>query len=124
MPSCFGVIFRVTHGSTVEASCSRCLHHITIQPWSPFQYGFFEGVFIGNEKFPELNRKLEEIAARYGITSTGLAISWILRHPACMQPVIGSVRLERMAEIAQASDVTITHDEWYELYQASGKKLP
>ncbi len=100
------------------------LHRVTIQPWSPFQYGFFEGVFIGSEKYPELNQKLSEIAQRYDVTPTGMAIAWILRHPAQMQPVIGSVRPERMREIAKASDVTMTHDEWYELYKASGKKLP
>jgi len=100
------------------------LNGITIQPWSPFQYGFFEGAFIGSEKYPELNEKLEEIAARYGVTPTGLAIAWILRHPAAMQPIVGSARPERMAEIAKAADVTITHDEWYELYRSSGKKLP
>ncbi|KAJ3198260.1 hypothetical protein HK101_007781 [Irineochytrium annulatum] len=41
------------------------LHDITIQPWSPFQYGFFEGVFLGSDKFPELNAKIDEIAAKY-----------------------------------------------------------
>ena len=100
------------------------LKGITIQPWSPFQYGFFEGAFIGSDKFPALNAKLEEIAGRYGITPTGLAIAWILRHPAKMQPIVGSVRPERMAEIARAADITITHEEWYELYRASGKTLP
>ena len=100
------------------------LHHITIQPWSPFQHGFFEGPFIGSEKYPELNRKMEEVAARYNTTPTGIAIAWILRHPACMQPIVGSVRPERMTEIAAAADITITHDEWYELYKASGKSLP
>ena len=100
------------------------LKSITIQPWSPFQYGFFEGVFIGNEKFPELNKKLEEIAARYGVTTSGMAIAWILRHPAVMQPIVGSTNPERMQGIARAADVTITHDEWYELYRSTGKTLP
>ena len=76
------------------------------------------------EKYPELNRKLEEIATRYNTTPTGMAIAWILRHPACMQPIVGSVRLERMTEIAKATDITITHDERNELYKASGKTLP
>lgn len=100
------------------------LHGVTIQPWSPFQYGFFEGPFIGNARFAELNRKLEEVSGPYGVTPTGMAIAWILRHPACMQPIVGSVRPERMTEIARAADVTITHDEWYALYKASGKQLP
>ncbi len=100
------------------------LNGITIQPWSPFQYGFFEGAFIGSDKYPELNKKLEEISASYGVTPTGLAIAWILRHPAVMQPIVGSARPERMAEIARAADITITREEWYALYRASGKKLP
>lgn len=100
------------------------LNDITIQPWSPFQYGFMEGSFIGNENFKALNDKLDEIAARYGVTATGMAITWLLRHPAIMQPVIGTTTPERVIEICKASDVTITHDEWYELYKSAGKRLP
>lgn len=100
------------------------LKKITLQPWSPFQYGFFEGVFIGDPKFGELNRVLDEIAAAYGLNSTGLAIAWILRHPACMQPIVGTTNAERLDAVAKASDVTISHDEWYRIYLAGGKKLP
>ena len=100
------------------------MHHITIQAWSPFQYGFFEGCFIDNPKFPKLNEVLADVASRYGVTPTGMAISWILRHPAKMQPIVGSVNLDRIRQIAAASDVTITHDEWYELYRSTGKTLP
>ena len=100
------------------------LNDITIQPWSPFQYGFFEGTFIGNPKFQTLNEKLEEIAGKYSITPTGLAIAWILRHPACMQPIVGSVNPQRLQQICDASDVTITRQEWYDLYCSTGKKLP
>jgi predicted oxidoreductase len=101
------------------------LNNITIQPWSPFQYGMFEGTFMGNtEKFPKLNEVLADVASRYNVTPTGMAISWILRHPAKMQPIVGSVNLDRIRQIAAASDVTITHDEWYELYRSTGKTLP
>ena len=100
------------------------LNDITIQPWAPFQYGFFEGTFIGNPKFQTLNEKLEEIAGKYSITPTGLAIAWILRHPACMQPIVGSVNPQRLQQICDASDVTITRQEWYDLYCSTGKKLP
>lgn len=100
------------------------LNDITIQPWSPFQYGFFEGTYIDNPKFPKLNAKLKEVASRYGITPTGMVIAWILRHPAKMQPIVGTITPERVQEIARGADVTITHDEWYELYCASGKTLP
>ncbi|WP_339321209.1 aldo/keto reductase family oxidoreductase [Paenibacillus sp. FSL W8-0194] len=100
------------------------LHDITIQPWSPFQYGFFEGVFLGNDKFPELNQKIDEIAAKYGVTSTTIAIAWLLRHPANMQPVIGTMNLERLKDCIKASEITLSREEWYEIYRAAGNILP
>ena len=100
------------------------LHEITIQPWSPFQYGFFEGVFLDNDKFPELNQKINEIAAAKGVTNTAIAIAWILRHPARMQPIVGTTNANRLKDICKASDVTLTRPEWYEIYTAAGNKLP
>jgi predicted oxidoreductase len=100
------------------------LNDITIQPWSPFQYGFFEGVFLGNEKFPELNQKIDEIAARYEVTNTTIAIAWLLRHPAKMQPVIGTMNVDRLMECCRASEIHLTREEWYEIYRAAGNILP
>ncbi|GJM77595.1 aldo/keto reductase family oxidoreductase [Paenibacillus sp.] len=100
------------------------LNEITIQPWSPFQYGFFEGVFLGNEKFPELNQKIDEIAAKYGVTNTTIAIAWLLRHPAQMQPVIGTMNIDRLKDCIQAGEIRLTREEWYEIYRAAGNILP
>lgn len=100
------------------------LHDITIQPWSPFQYGFFEGVFLGNDKFPELNQKIDEIAAKYGVNNTTIAIAWLLRHPANMQPVIGTMNIERLKDCVNASEITLSREEWYEIYRAAGNILP
>jgi predicted oxidoreductase len=100
------------------------LKDITIQPWSPFQFGFFEGVFLDNDKFPELNKKIDEIAAAYGVTNTAIAIAWILRHPAHMQPIIGTTNPGRVKESCKASDVWLTRQEWYAIYLAAGNKLP
>jgi len=100
------------------------LHNITIQVWSPFQYGFFEGAFIGSKKFPKLNKKLDEIAAKYGVTPTTIAVAWLNRHPAKMQTIIGTTSAKRVKEIAQSCEFTLTREEWYELYLAEGKPLP
>ena len=100
------------------------LHEMTIQAWSPYQYGFFEGVFIGNEKFPELNQSLNELAEKYQTTPTGLASAWILRHPANMQVIAGTMNLTRIEEIAKASMIDMTREDWYELYRAAGNILP
>ena len=100
------------------------LNDITIQPWSPFQYGFFEGVFLGNGKFLELNRKIDEIAARYQVSNTTIALAWILRHPANMQPVTGTMNPDRLKDCCRAAEIRLSREEWYEIYRAAGNKLP
>ncbi len=100
------------------------LHDITIQPWSPFQYGFFEGVFLDNPKFPELNQTLTAMASAKGVTTTAIAIAWLLRHPARMQPILGTTTPQRVKDSCQASNVTLTRQEWYEIYRSAGNKLP
>ena len=100
------------------------LKEITIQPWSPFQYGFFEGAFLDNDKFPELNQKINEIAASWGVTNTAIAIAWLLRHPAHMQPIVGTTNPSRVRDICKASDVRLTREEWYAIYLAAGNTLP
>lgn len=100
------------------------LHDITIQPWSPFQYGFFDGVFLGNEKFPTLNAKIDEIAAKYGVSNTTIAMAWLLRHPAIMQPVTGTMNCKRLLDCIKAADIRLTRGEWYQIYLSAGNILP
>lgn len=100
------------------------LHEITIQPWSPFQYGFFEGVFLDNPKFPELNKAIDALAVEKGVTNTTIAVAWLLRHPAHMQPIIGTTNPGRVKESCRASGITLTRQEWYAIYRAAGNKLP
>lgn len=100
------------------------LNNMTIQAWSPFQYGFFEGVFLDNDKFPELNKTIDKIAADKGVTNSVIAVAWIQRHPASFQTVVGTMNPGRIADIAKASDVTLSREEWYEIYRAAGNQLP
>jgi predicted oxidoreductase len=100
------------------------LHDITIQPWSPFQYGFFEGVFLDNEKFPKLNAKINELAAKYTVSNVTITMAWLLRHPAKMQPVTGTMNLQRLQDCFKAAEIYLTHQEWYDIYLAAGNILP
>ena len=100
------------------------LKDITIQAWSPFQYGFFEGVFLNNNKFPELNQTIDRIVESKGVPNTAIAIAWILRHPAKMQAIVGTTNANRLKDICKASTVNLTRPEWYEIYRAAGNKLP
>ncbi|THF87385.1 aldo/keto reductase family oxidoreductase [Deinococcus sp. KSM4-11] len=100
------------------------LHDITVQPWSPFQFGFFEGVFLDNAKFPELNAKIDEVAAKHGVSNTTIAIAWLLRHPAHMQPVTGTMNVQRLQDCCKAADVTLSREDWYGILLAAGNTLP
>ena len=101
------------------------LNNITLQAWSPFQKGFFDGVFIGDrEHVGPLNDALDEIAATYGVTPTGIAVAWITTHPATMQVVLGTTKPERVIESAAGSDVRLSREEWYRLFTAAGHTLP
>ena len=100
------------------------LNGVLIQAWSPFQYAFFEGAFLDNEKFPELNGKLRELGEKYGVSSQAIAAAWILRHPAGMQVICGTTSPERLEDICTACGVELSREDWYALYLAAGNNLP
>ncbi|MFT3888752.1 MAG: aldo/keto reductase [Arachnia sp.] len=101
------------------------LNDITLQAWSPFQAGFFNGVFLGDrENFAELNDVIDDLAAAYGVTPTGIAVAWITRHPANIQVVLGTTNSQRVADSAAGSDIPLTREEWYRIFRAAGHRLP
>jgi len=101
------------------------INNMMLQAWSPFQKGFFDGVFLGDrENFAELNDVIDELAAQYGVTPTGIAVAWIVRHPANIQVVLGTTNPGRVTDSAAGADVTLTRQEWYRLFTAAGHKLP
>ncbi|HET9650478.1 MAG TPA: aldo/keto reductase [Microlunatus sp.] len=100
------------------------LNDITIQAWSPFQAGFFSGVFLGSEKYPKLNAVIDRLATTYDVPPIAIATAWITRHPANMQVVLGTTTPERVAGAAQGSDLPLTRAEWYELFRAAGHRVP
>lgn len=100
------------------------LKKMTIQAWSPYQYGFFDGVFIDNDKFPELNQKMQEVADKYGVTKNAIATAWILRHPVQFQVILGSMNPQRIKDSAAGAEIDLTATEWYDLYFAAGNDLP
>ena len=100
------------------------LHDVVIQAWSVLQFGYFKGNFVGNEKFQALNQVLDRLATKYGVTSSTIAISWVLRYPAKMQAVVGTTNPKHLREVSQAGNFSLTRKEWYEIYLAAGNNLP
>lgn len=100
------------------------LNDITVQAWSPFQAGFFTGVFLGSPEYPELNAVIDRLAAKYDVPAIAIATAWITRHPAQMQVVLGTTSPERVAGAALGSDLPLTRAEWYELFRTAGHIVP
>lgn len=100
------------------------INGITLQAWSPFQKGFFDGVMFGAPELPELNDLLDRLAAKYDVTPIAIATAWITRHPAHMQVVLGTTTPQRVTDAAAGSDIPLTRAEWYGLISAAGHKVP
>lgn len=100
------------------------IHNIKLQAWSPFQHGFIAGPFIDNPDYEAVNNALETVAQKYEVSKTTIAAAWILRHPANIQVVSGSMTPSRIIEVAKAQDIYLSRQEWYTLYKSTGKLLP
>ncbi|TFC27582.1 aldo/keto reductase family oxidoreductase [Cryobacterium sp. TMT2-18-3] len=101
------------------------LNDITLQAWSPFQSGSFDGVFVGDrENYGPLNDALDDIAAAHGVTPTGIAVAWITRHPANIQVVLGTTKPARVVESAAGSEIPLSREEWYRLFTTAEHVLP
>jgi len=108
-----------------SATLDYCrLHSMTIQAWSPFQSGFIAGTYIDNSDYPELNRALEEVGRKYGITKNGAVAAWIARHPAKMQMIAGTMNTQRLRETAAGMDIPLSREDWYRIYTSEGRALP
>ncbi len=100
------------------------LNDIVIQPWSVVQASWAEGTFLDNKDYQKLNDVMKDLADEYNVTKSAIAIAWLLRHPAGMQPIVGTTSPEHLKESCLACNVDLTRQQWYDLYLASGKTLP
>lgn len=100
------------------------LNDITVQAWSPLQMPNWQGCFIGSEKYKDLNACLNEIAEDRNTSPSVIAYAWILRHPAGIQVVTGTTKIERIKEACDALCVNLSAEEWYRLYLSAGHPLP
>lgn len=96
------------------------LNDITVQCWSTMQSGYMGGCFLGDPNYKELNTKIEEVAEKYSVPTSAIALAWLLRHPAHLLPISGTMNIKHLADNAQAANVELTRREWYEIWKAAG----
>lgn len=100
------------------------LKRVTIQAWSPFQIDLSRGLFVNHPDYKELNETIAKLAKNYNVSSEAIVIAWILRHPAKMQAIVGSMNPSRLKAIDKANDIALTRKEWYDIYRSASNILP
>ncbi|HEO5148193.1 TPA: aldo/keto reductase [Streptococcus agalactiae] len=99
------------------------LKRVTIQAWSPFQIDLSRGLFVNHPDYKELNETIAKLAKNYNVSSEAIVIAWILRHPAQIQAIVGSMNPSRLKAIDKANDIALTREEWYDIYRSAGNIL-
>lgn len=113
----------IDHDGSLLEYCR--LKKITIQPWSIMQASWEEGTFLDHPDYSEFNACLQSYGDAYGVSKTAIIIAWILRHPANMQPVFGTTKIDHLKQLLEGCDITLTREEWYEIYiKGIGRIMP
>lgn len=102
-------------------------HNITLQAWGPLAWGRLTGrqTEKPDPRIESAAALVAQMAAEKGLPGEAILIAWILRHPAHIQPLVGSTNPARIAAAAQGADAALTREEWYRLFIAGrGEALP
>lgn len=105
--------------------CQR--HAIQLQAWGALGKGWFGGAAPHDapDAVHATARLVEQLADQHGVASESLVLAWLLRHPARIQPVIGTSHPDRIRACGAAEAVNLSREEWYRLYVTMrGRELP
>ena len=109
-------------------SVEYCRHFdIQIQSWGSLCQGLYTVGDLTNASQADINTSIlvNKLAALYDTTPEAIVLAWLLRHPALIQPIIGTTNVERIAASCGALNVTLSREHWYALYvSAKGHELP
>ncbi len=126
-----GIIFNQTKPGVItrdEGTIEYCReHNITLQAWGPLAWGRLTGRpgITLTETEAKAAQLVAEMAQAKNVSAEAILIAWILRHPARIQPLIGSTKPDRIAASCQAATVQLSREEWYQLFVAGrGENLP
>ncbi|AZG72318.1 aldo/keto reductase [Shewanella livingstonensis] len=102
-------------------------HNVQIQAWGSLCQGIYSGIStVGqSDAVTQISQLVATLAAEYNTSPEAILLSWLMRHPSQIQPVIGTTNLERIKACAQVATVSLSREHWYALYvSAKGHELP
>ena len=89
--------------------------------WSPLGSYFSEK----NEQNKRIEKTLRLLTLKYNATPDQIILSWILKHPANIHPVVGTTHTDRLKKSVEAVKITLETEDWFELLVASqGHNVP
>jgi len=110
-------------GALRDGTLDQAMQHgAAVLAWSPLAGG---RVASGEGLRPELTAVLDRLAEEHSSTRTTVALAFVLAHPSNPVALLGTQRLERVAEAVAAASIRLTRSECYAIIQASeGVPLP
>ena len=124
--------FNNPHGKGLDfqlGTLEHCiLNNVSLQSWSPLARGIYSGAPLEkdtSETVLETKKLVTRLAKKYKVSPDAIVLSWLMKHPAKINPVIGTTKPERIKNAMEAFDVDLTRDEWYELLvKSKGVSMP
>lgn len=95
------------------------LYGIQVQAWSPLRGDLLNPPVDANPELKYLAQLLADVAKERNSNPSAIALAWLLRHPVCMVPIIGSASPEHVIENCAAQSIKLTREEWYALFAAA-----
>ena len=94
---------------------------VVTQAWAPLAYGYLCGREPDGdpERVGKGAQKVKEVAEAHGVAPEAVVIAWLLRHPAMIQPIIGTRDPARLRACHAALDLKLSREEWYALHHAT-----
>jgi predicted oxidoreductase len=102
------------------------LHDLRMQAWSPLAGGKLATTSeFADPVIRATSALLHQLAEEKGVTPEAIQLAWLLRHPAGIQPIVGTTDPVRLAACCAADGVTLSREEWYALFTAArGTRVP
>jgi predicted oxidoreductase len=126
-----GIMFNNTEGKHINfapGTMEYCrMKGIQIQAWGSMAQGIYSGLSLKKQpkRVKRTAKLVVNLAEKYETSLEAIVIGWLLRHPAAIQPVIGTTKPNRIRASAKALDLELSREEWYALFvSARGESVP
>jgi len=96
------------------------VNDILVQAWSPVARGeLFNPADDAPDNIKQTAQLVKDLAEKHNTNPGAIVLAWLLRHPANIQPILGTMTPHRIPESAESVNVNLTRLEWYQLAQAA-----